>query len=96
MALIRCKECGELISRTAISCPKCGASQSETFGNTENSSVGTCILSLLLPFVGLIIAATKMSEDIKTARAYCIWAGIGFIFWISTIDVYYLLKYIAR
>ncbi len=92
MALIHCKECGESISGSALSCPKCGALQNETFVGNENSSVGNCILSLLLPFIGLIIAAAKMSEDTKTARTYSIWSGIGFIFWISTISVYWLLK----
>ena len=80
MALVHCRECGEMISESAPTCPKCGAKQNVQ--STENAlsggSTGLKILSCLIPLAGLILFLVKMDSDKPAAKAYGLWALIGF------------------
>ena len=78
--LVHCRECGEMISKSAQQCPKCGALQNGKVANIDKPSVGICVLSFLLPIVGVIIAFVKMNEEPQNAKEYRIWAVIGTVF----------------
>lgn len=83
MALIQCKECGQMISDKAKSCPKCGcpvsyASQvppqksqfSESFNERKKSSpVIWLLLLLLIVIVGAIIYILVSPSDASKANA---------------------------
>lgn len=79
--LVHCRECGEMISTYAQSCPKCGAVQSvaKNNNNTNKPDLGICILSFLIPLVGIIIAFVKMETEPLKAKEYRAWAVIGTI-----------------
>lgn len=85
MALVHCRECGEMISETAPTCPKCGAKQNigGINGMEENlraGSIGLKILSFLIPLAGLILYIVKRNEDPAAAKSYGLWAILGFAF----------------
>ena len=83
MALVHCRECGEMISESAPTCPKCGAKQlietNDFWDGFKGGSTGLKVLSFLLPLVGLILFLVKMDSDRPAAKAYGLWALAGFI-----------------
>lgn len=81
MALVHCRECGEMISETAPTCPKCGASQ-RVFNSTpteDKPNIGLNIVSFLWPIIGLIFYIVFDKETPKRAKDCGKWALIGFI-----------------
>lgn len=91
MALVHCRECGEMIADNAPTCPKCGAKQTTGAASFVDSfkpgSVGLKILSFLIWLAGLILFLVKMKEDPDAAKSYGLWALAGlvscFFWWIS-------------
>ena len=84
MALVHCRECGEMISETAPTCPKCGANQrpsgSASSGSVDlDPSTGLNILSFLVPLVGLILYLVEKDKSPRRAKACGKWALIGFV-----------------
>lgn len=84
MALVHCRECGEMISESAPTCPKCGASQRpsgavSSGGDDLNPSTGLNILSFLFPLVGLILYLAYNDKSPRRAKACGKWALIGFV-----------------
>ena len=84
MALVHCRECGEMISESAPTCPKCGAKQNVITDSSQNGfkrgSTGLKVLSFLIPLAGLILFLVKMDSDRTAAKAYGLWALVGFGF----------------
>ena len=79
MALVHCRECGEMISETAPTCPKCGASQ-RVFNSTpteDKPNIGLNIVSFLWPIIGLIFYIVFGKETPKRAKDCGKWALIG-------------------
>ena len=69
-----CSKCGNEVFDEAVVCPKCGCMiSSPTTSNSINSGdkadVGLCIISALVPFVGLILWLVKRKEEPKKANA---------------------------
>ena len=81
MALVHCRECGEMISESAPICPKCGASQSISSVGTVCENKGTDIdlstISALCPFVGLMLYIAYKRENPKLSNVCGKWALIG-------------------
>ncbi len=84
MALVHCRECGEMISDSAPTCPKCGARQNlKTNGDFidgfKGGSVGLKVLSVLIPVAGLILFLEKKDSEPVAAKAYGLWALLGVV-----------------
>lgn len=85
MALVHCRECGEMIAESAPTCPKCGAKQKTGTSlnvNTEDfkaGSTGLKVLSFLIPIAGLILFLVKGKEEPVAAKSYGLWAIAGFV-----------------
>lgn len=85
MALVHCRECGEMIADSAPTCPKCGASQglkntnSSIVGEDRDPSVGLNIVSFLWPLVGLILYLVYHEKSPRRAKDCGKWALIGLI-----------------
>ena len=74
-----CSKCGNELADEAIFCPACGCAvePAATAPKAEDKvSVGLCILSFLIPLVGIIYWALKHKETPKKAKA-CGFAGIA-------------------
>jgi hypothetical protein len=54
MALVNCKECGNEVSKTAKTCPKCGAAVAQSYG---------CGTLILVVFVVMILASLFSSPS---------------------------------
>lgn len=93
MALVHCRECGEMIADNAPTCPKCGAKQAtgaaSFFESFKPGSVGLKILSFLIWLAGLILFLVKMNNEAEAAKSYGLWALAGLVscifWWISWI-----------
>lgn len=70
----RCKSCGTIISKKAVICPKCGASQY----SQPVSVLIFKVLSFLIPPAGFImyIISHKKSSDRAKEYVLCAFAGI--------------------
>lgn len=85
MALVHCRECGEMISESAPTCPKCGAKQNIGTGlnvkadDFKAGSTGLKVLSFLIPIAGLILFLVKGKEEPMAAKSYGLWALAGFV-----------------
>ena len=88
MALVHCRECGEMISESAPTCPKCGAKQNSVQQGNENffdkfkpGNVGLKVLSVLAcpPIVGLILFLANYNKKRAEAISYLLWSIAGFI-----------------
>jgi len=83
MSLVHCRECGEMISESAPTCPKCGASQNikgtQTALTDQDPSVGLNIVSFLWPLVGLILYLVYHEKSPRRAKECGKWALIGFL-----------------
>ncbi|WP_462383388.1 hypothetical protein [Pseudomonas sp. Marseille-QA0892] len=66
MALMKCKECGHLVSTTAKACPNCGAKPSKPSGG---SFLITCV-GLAVFLVVIVKACSSNSEPAHTAAPY--------------------------
>ena len=83
MSLVHCRECGEMISESAPTCPKCGATQninSSYFSTTNvdlDPNVGLNIVSFIWPFIGLILYLVYLDKSPRRANACGKWAIIG-------------------
>lgn len=65
MALIKCPECGNLVSDTATCCPRCGAAVSKTKnkrGTAGKEYAITAIVNIALFFLGLVLCLTAREE----------------------------------
>ena len=85
MALVHCRECGEMIAESAPTCPKCGARQGlrdSGISTTEtdlNPSAGLNVVSFLWPIVGLILYLVYNDKSPRRAKECGKWALIGAI-----------------
>ena len=83
MALVHCRECGEMISESAPTCPKCGARQGVAGPSSavedKEPSTGLNIVSFLWPLVGLILYLVYHEKSPRRAKAIGKWALIGLI-----------------
>ena len=83
MALVHCRECGEMISESAPTCPKCGARQGLTSSGSsfasedKDPSVGLNVVSFLWPLVGLILYLVYHDKSPRRAKDCGKWALIG-------------------
>ena len=81
MALVHCRECGEMISEFAPTCPKCGASQNtkgpQSSAVDQDPSVGLNIVSLVWPFIGLILYLVYNDKSPRRAKECGKWALWG-------------------
>lgn len=86
MALVHCRECGEMIAESAPTCPKCGAKQNISNGlsaeDFKAGNIGLIILSFLIPIAGLILFLVKQREEPAAAKSYGLWALAGLVLWI--------------
>lgn len=64
MALFKCPECGNEISTTAKSCPRCGYQirPDEPQKSKENTSTGTALLYLVIAILCLILTYYSSSN----------------------------------
>ena len=80
MALVPCRECGEMISESAPTCPKCGARQKiPQTPAILKVKTGLWILSILIPIVGWRLYFVKKNSEPKVAKIYGISGIIGLI-----------------
>lgn len=78
-----CKVCGGEIAPETIICPHCGCAVPRDPG-PDKASPGLCVLSVLLPIVGLCLWAAYSRKQPERARVYamcalagCIIVGLG-------------------
>lgn len=69
MALIKCKECGSMISDSAEKCPKCGAP-------LENGKGSIPPYLKLLALVGIAFAVIGMISSNPTFVMICVLIGV--------------------
>lgn len=71
MALIKCPECGNEMSDTAKSCPKCGYLLKK-FNLVKHKKISTYVLVIgIILFVGIIIwSVNTSSEDLAVYTGY--------------------------
>ena len=80
-----CSKCGKELVDDAIICTGCGCAvvKPETNPVEDKVNVGLCVLSAIIPLVGLIYWIVKHKEAPKTAKACGITAliswGVGLI-----------------
>lgn len=80
MSLVHCRECGEMISESAPTCPKCGAVQGQTPSNVvDEPNAGLNVLSFFIPLAGLIMYLVFHEKAPNKAHGCGKWALIGFI-----------------
>lgn len=85
MALVHCRECGEMIAESAPTCPKCGARQGlkdSAISITETDLSPSAVLnvvSFIWPLVGLILYIVYNDKSPKRAKECGKWALIGCI-----------------
>ena len=91
MAMVHCRECGEMIAESAPTCPKCGARQGMKSSfvptNTEvdlGPSAGLNIISFIWPLIGLILYLVYIDKSPRRAKECGKWALIG---WIASIVI---------
>ena len=80
--MVHCRECGEMISESAPTCPKCGATQNvgSAFGRKDlDPNTGLNIVSFLWPVVGLILYCVYNDDSPRRAKACGKWALISTI-----------------
>ena len=87
MALVHCRECGEMIAESAPTCPKCGASQQGVnqesfFDKFKPGSTGLKVLSVLIWIAGLIVGLVHLNKDRAAAISYLLWTAAGFLGWL--------------
>lgn len=78
MALIKCKECGKLISEQVKSCPDCGYCDKNN--NSNSIIVIICaIIGLLFPIIGAILYYALKKTDYHAAKVAntCAWISFG-------------------
>jgi len=101
MALIKCKECGKQVSDEAKQCMGCGISLSTNKQNNyDNDGSGQAtaalvlgILSLVVPFLGVILAIIGLVMANKAKKAGCT-NGLrtaGFVLSIITLSLYLVM-----
>ncbi|MCI8525788.1 MAG: hypothetical protein HFF17_07680 [Oscillospiraceae bacterium] len=78
-----CKVCGGEIAPETIICPHCGCAVPKELG-PDKASAGLCVLSVLLPIVGLCLYCAYCRKQPSRARTYaacalggCILFGLG-------------------
>lgn len=76
-----CSKCGKEIVDEAIVCPGCGCAVVKTEVNPidDEVSVGLCVLSALIPLVGIIYWPVKHKESPKKAQACGITAIVSWV-----------------
>ncbi len=75
-----CRHCGKEIQEEAVICVHCGCSTAASTPVREDKiSVGMCILSFLIPLVGIIYWPVKHKTTPKRARACGICGVIGWV-----------------
>ena len=67
-----CTKCGKELRDEAVICPGCGCAVGEPANKkTEvKANIGLCILSALIPFLGLILFFLMRKESPKAANVY--------------------------
>ena len=85
-----CNTCGYELVDEAIVCTKCGCAVAQPKINLEDKpDVGLCILSALIPLVGIIYWPVKHKESPKKANACGITAIIS---WVISFTILMLLQ----
>ena len=68
-----CSQCGKQIDENAVFCPFCGSSdnfsKAPQRGNADEVNAGLCVLSALIPIVGIIYWIANHKESPKKANA---------------------------
>lgn len=83
MALVHCRECGEMIAESAPTCPKCGAKQKVGLNLSTETEIdkdpntGLNVVSFLWPIIGLILYIAYSETSPRRAKACGKWAIIG-------------------
>ena len=98
MALVHCRECGEMIAESAPTCPKCGASQYPSNSGSsytatpddKEPNAGLNVLSCLWPFVGFILYLSYMDSSPRRAKACGKWALIGTALWVVACILFFI------
>ncbi len=76
-----CNNCGKEIADNVTNCPHCNTA---TGYQEDKANIGLCILSFLIPLVGIILWIVKCKETPKAARTYGI---VGIASWVLSIVV---------
>ena len=81
-----CSKCGKEINDEAVICVNCGCAVTENTMKLQNTSqqedevsVGLCILSALIPLVGIIYWPVKHRDTPKRAKACGITAIVAWV-----------------
>lgn len=102
MALVHCRECGEMIAESAPTCPKCGAKQNIGCGFFSGSSTtevevdkdpntGLNIVSFIWPLIGLILYIAYIDKSPRRAKACGKWAIVGVIVEVAIVTLVVVL-----
>lgn len=97
MALVHCRECGEMIAESAPTCPKCGARQNTGYEITpeveidKDPNTGLNIVSFLWPLIGLILYIAYNDNSPRRAKACGKWAIVGVIVEIAIVTIAVIL-----
>lgn len=88
MALIKCKECGQMVSDKAAACPNCGVTLNEGVVKYKQDSANLVnsresqemnwvllVLSILIPVLGIILYFVEKDKNRQLAK-YCLICGI--------------------
>lgn len=98
MALVHCRECGEMISETAPICPKCGAKQnissSSSIAEDQDPNIGLNIVSFIWPLVGLIFYFVYKEGSPRRAKECGKWALIGFLVGVGLTVIILLIYFV--
>ncbi len=88
---VYCNVCGNTCDPKASICVRCGAKLNVT-SSTDVPQTGLKVLSFFIPLVGLILYATKNSNEPNSAKAYGKMALIGFIInFIAYFFIYFII-----
>ena len=84
MALVHCRECGEMISEFAPSCPKCGASQNLSSAHTVVKDKAPSVILNILSFlfynpIGWILYLVYKDSSPRRAKSCGKWTIIGLL-----------------
>jgi len=82
-----CSKCGKEVLDEAMVCPNCGCAVVDPGVQKENPddqvNIGLCILSALIPLIGMIYWLVHHKETPKKAQIYGITAVIAAVIYFS-------------
>ncbi|MGM9645732.1 MAG: zinc-ribbon domain-containing protein [Eubacteriales bacterium] len=82
-----CSKCGKEIMDEAVVCPNCGCPVADQNNSKDQVNIGLCIVSALIPCVGIIWWIAKRKENPKEAKACGIVGIVAFIIYMILLSI---------